>query len=77
MPNAVLVQLRKLGEDLSVARKRRREPLKAWAQRIGVSEPKLVRMEKGIPLCPWRCMRGQGAGHAQAPLAVCWRNSGH
>ena len=37
MPNAVLVQLRKLGGDLSVARKRRREPLKAWAQRIGVS----------------------------------------
>ena len=49
MPNAVLVQLRKLGEDLSVARKRRREPLKAWAQRIGVSEPTLVRMEKGDP----------------------------
>ena len=49
MPNAVLVQLRKLGGDLSVARKRRREPLKAWAQRIGVSEPTLVRMEKGDP----------------------------
>ena len=49
MPNAVLVQLRKLGGDLSVARKRRREPLKAWAQRIGVSEPTLSRMERGDP----------------------------
>ncbi|MEI7764416.1 MAG: hypothetical protein WCI85_14365, partial [Comamonadaceae bacterium] len=49
MPSAVLVQLRELGENLAVARKRRREPLKAWAQRIGVSEPTLMRMEKGDP----------------------------
>jgi hypothetical protein len=26
-----------------------REPLKSWAQRIGVSEPTLIRMEKGDP----------------------------
>ena len=49
MPSAVLVQLRELGENLAVARKRRREPLKAWAQRIGVSDPTLMRMEKGDP----------------------------
>ena len=49
MPSAVLVQLRELGENLAVARKRRREPLRAWAQRIGVSEPTLMRMEKGDP----------------------------
>ncbi len=49
MPAVVLVQLRELGENLAVARKRRREPLKAWAQRIGVSEPTLMRMEKGDP----------------------------
>ena len=49
MPSEVLVHLRELGENLAVARKRRREPLKAWAQRIGVSEPTLMRMEKGDP----------------------------
>ena len=49
MPAVVLVHLRELGENLAVARKRRREPLKAWAQRIGVSEPTLMRMEKGDP----------------------------
>ncbi len=49
MPSVVLVHLRALGENLSIARKRRREPLKAWAQRIGVSEPTLMRMEKGDP----------------------------
>jgi DNA-binding XRE family transcriptional regulator len=49
MPPAVGSQLRALGEHLSVARKRRRETLKVWAQRIGISEPTLVRMEKGDP----------------------------
>lgn len=49
MPSAVLAHLRLLGENLSIARKRRREPLKSWAQRIGVSEPTLIRMEKGDP----------------------------
>lgn len=75
MPNAVLVQLRKLGEDLSVARKRRREPLKAWAQRIGVSEPTLVRMEKGDPTVSmavyatalWLMGRVQAIGNLAAP----------
>ena len=49
MPSAVLAHLRELGENLAIARKRRREPLKARAQRIGVSEPTLARMEKGDP----------------------------
>lgn len=49
MPSAVLAQLRVLGENLAIARKRRREPLKSWAERIGVSEPTLMRMEKGDP----------------------------
>jgi DNA-binding XRE family transcriptional regulator len=49
MPIAVQTHLRKLGENLSLARKRRQEPLTAWAQRIGVSVPTLMRMEKGDP----------------------------
>ena len=49
MPAAVLAKLRALGENLAIARKRRREPLKSWSQRIGVSEPTLMHMEKGDP----------------------------
>lgn len=49
MPPAVLAQLRTLGENLTIARKRRLEPRKAWAQRIGVTEPTLARMERGDP----------------------------
>lgn len=49
MPSVVLKSLQELGENLSIARKRRRESLKVWAQRIGVSEPTLKRMENGDP----------------------------
>jgi len=49
IPPAVLNHLRVLGENLAVARKRRRESRKVWSQRIGVSKPTLMRMEKGDP----------------------------
>jgi transcriptional regulator with XRE-family HTH domain len=45
----VAALLRELGENLSLARKRRKESLRTWAGRIGVSEPTLVRMEAGDP----------------------------
>ncbi|MEO8546463.1 MAG: XRE family transcriptional regulator [Burkholderiaceae bacterium] len=41
--------LRELGANLSVGRKRRKESIRAWAGRIGVSEPTLARMERGDP----------------------------
>jgi len=47
LPPAVETALRKLGTDLATARQRRRQPLKAWAQRLQVSVPTLLRMEKG------------------------------
>ena len=47
LPPAVETALRKLGADLATARQRRRQPLKAWAQRLQVSVPTLLRMEKG------------------------------
>jgi len=49
MPPAVRSLLRELGANLSVARKRRKESIRAWAGRIGVSEPTLARMEQGDP----------------------------
>ena len=49
MPPIVLAQLQQLGEHLSIARKRRKESRRVWAQRIRVTEPTLARMEKGDP----------------------------
>jgi transcriptional regulator with XRE-family HTH domain len=39
--------LRQLGENLAIARSRRKESQRAWAARIGVSVPTLIRMERG------------------------------
>ena len=47
MPPAALAALRKLGADLATARKRRKQPLRAWAARLDVSVPTLMKMEKG------------------------------
>ena len=49
LPPAVRALLRALGANLAVARKRRKQSIKAWAGRIGVSEPTLARMEQGDP----------------------------
>jgi transcriptional regulator with XRE-family HTH domain len=54
MPPAASHALRGLGENLAVARVRRRESQRAWAKRIGVSVPTLIRLERGDP--------GVGAG---------------
>ena len=49
MPPATVVAIEKLGADLAVARLRRKESLKTWAQRMGVSVPTLQRLEAGDP----------------------------
>lgn len=49
MPSAMQSHLRQFGENLAIARKRRRESRKAWALRLGVSEPTVARMEGGDP----------------------------
>src|SRR5271154_6677456 len=54
LPPAAAQALRSLGEDLAIARGRRRETQRAWAKRLGVSIPTLIRMERGDP--------GVGAG---------------
>lgn len=38
-----------LGDNLAIARKRRRQSMEAWATRLQVSVPTLRRMEKGDP----------------------------
>ena len=49
LPPATAAALEKLGADLAVARLRRKESLKTWASRMGVSVPTLQRLEAGDP----------------------------
>lgn len=49
MPPIALEALRKLGENLAIARVRRKESQRVWAKRLGVSIPTLIRMEQGEP----------------------------
>jgi hypothetical protein len=49
IPPAATQALHRLGENLAIARARRRESQRAWATRLGVSVPTLIRMEHGDP----------------------------
>lgn len=49
LPPAATEALRLLGEHLAIARVRRRQSQRAWAQRLGVSVPTLIRLERGDP----------------------------
>lgn len=49
LPPATLAAIEKLGADLAVARMRRKESLKSWAQRMGVTISTLQRLEAGDP----------------------------
>ena len=49
LPPATAAAIEKLGADLAVARLRRKESLKTWAGRMGVSVPTVQRLEAGDP----------------------------
>lgn len=49
LPAAVDRALKDLGANLALARQRRKESQRAWATRLSVSVPTLIRMEKGDP----------------------------
>ena len=49
MPPSTVAALEQLGADLAVSRLRRKESLKTWAKRLGVSVPTLLRLEAGEP----------------------------
>ena len=49
LPPATLGALQKLGVDLAVARLRRKESLRTWAKRLGVTLSTLQRLEAGDP----------------------------
>jgi transcriptional regulator with XRE-family HTH domain len=43
----VVQSLARLGENLAIARLRRRESQRNWAKRLGISVPTLLRLERG------------------------------
>ena len=49
LPAVAANALRRLGGDLAIARKRRKQSLRAWATRLNVSIPTLMKMEMGDP----------------------------
>ncbi len=49
LPPATAAAIERLGADLAVARLRRKESLRTWAARMGVSVPTLQRLEAGDP----------------------------
>src|SRR5579872_3008964 len=49
LPPSTASALEKLGADLAVARLRRKESLRSWAGRLGVSVATLQRLEAGDP----------------------------
>lgn len=75
LPPATAAALEKLGADLAVARLRRKESLKTWAQRMGVSIPTLQRLEAGDPAVGigivatalWLIQRDSALGALAAP----------
>jgi transcriptional regulator with XRE-family HTH domain len=48
-PPAAAQALSGLGENLAIARLRRRESQRDWAARLGCSVPTLIRLERGDP----------------------------
>ncbi|HEY4038256.1 MAG TPA: XRE family transcriptional regulator [Burkholderiaceae bacterium] len=77
LPPAAASALRQLGENLAIARARRRQSQRSWAQRIGISIPTLIRLEKGDPTVSmgayasalWLMGRVQALADVAAPAA--------
>jgi len=75
LPPATIAAIEKLGADLAVARLRRKESLKTWAQRMGVSVPTLQRLEAGdasvgigiVATALWLIRRDGALGALAAP----------
>lgn len=75
LPPATAGAIEKLGADLAVARLRRKESLRSWAQRMGVTVTTLQRLEAGDPsvgigivaTALWLIKRDGELGHLAAP----------
>ncbi len=75
LPAEATAALARLGEHLALARVRRKESQRDWAQRLGVSVPTLARLERGDPgvsagilaTALWMMGRVQALGDLAAP----------
>jgi transcriptional regulator with XRE-family HTH domain len=75
LPPVAKNALRQLGENIAIARARRKESQRAWAERIGISVPTLIRLEQGDPSVSmaayasalWLMGRVQSLGEIAAP----------
>lgn len=75
LPPATLGAIQKLGADLAVARLRRKESLRSWAKRLGVTLSTLQRVEAGDPAVSigiiasalWLIQRDSELGNLAAP----------
>jgi len=75
LPPVAVSALRQLGENIAIARARRKESQRVWAERIGISVPTLIRLEKGDPTVSmgayasalWLIGRVQALGDLAAP----------
>ena len=74
-PQAVLQQIELLAQNIVIARKRRKETQAQWAQRLGVSQPTMARIERGDPsvamasyvMCMWLVNQAHGLADLIAP----------
>lgn len=74
-PQAVLRQIEQLAHNIVIARKRRKETQAQWAQRLGVSQPTMARIERGDPsvamasyvMCMWLINQAEGLADLVAP----------
>jgi len=74
-PQAVIQQIELLAQNIVVARKRRKETQAQWANRLGVSQPTMARIERGDPsvamasyvMCMWLINPGASLADLIAP----------
>lgn len=75
-PQAVVQQIELLAQNIVIARKRRNESQAQWAQKLGVSQPTMARIERGDPsvamvsyaMCVWLINPAASVADLIAPL---------
>lgn len=75
-PQAVLQSIEQLARHIVIARKRRGETQAQWAQKLGVSQPTMARIERGDPavamvsyvMCMWLINPHNALAELIAPL---------
>ena len=75
-PRAVIQQIEQLAQNIVIARKRRGESQAQWAQKLGISQPTMARIERGDPsvamasyvMCMWLINPNNRLADLIAPL---------